>query len=181
MKNLQEVGQKAIESINKLRASDAGDLVLGIGDIIEELREQPELYQDKLDHLEGLFKEFAYGEGYKLRDKLAEEKKEDAAKVFSNAPYGMPWGSMGAGALSGVMSTPPISVSGSLQTSPMIGTAMKSVKVGDTAVVSISPVTIDPVHSAVTDALQKSQETAEQIAKKKKNKKFKPAWWKSKV
>ena len=94
MEDLREVGQRAIDSVNKLRTSDAGDLVLGIGEIIEELREEPELrlkypiqYQNKLNHLEGLFREFAYGEGYELRnnraDILAEDIKDTVGQSFS--------------------------------------------------------------------------------------------------
>ena len=83
MEDLREVGQKAIESVNKLKKSDAGDLVLGIGEIIEELREKPKLYQEKLDHLEGLFREFAYGEGYKLRNNRVDILEEYITQTMS--------------------------------------------------------------------------------------------------
>ena len=93
MEDLREVGEKAIESVNKLGASDAGDLVLGIGEIIQELREKPnlrvdkpDLYTDKLDHLEGLFREFVYGEGYELRNNraLEEKDKDDDSNGFGS-------------------------------------------------------------------------------------------------
>ncbi len=76
MEDLREVGQKAIESVGNLGASNAGDLVLGIGEIIEELREHPDQHQEKLDHLEGLFREFALGEGYELRNDRTEEPED---------------------------------------------------------------------------------------------------------
>lgn len=73
MEDLREVGKKALDSINNLGASDIGDLVLGIGEIIEELRDTPEDKRKlKLDHLKGLFREFAHGEEYELRDEVLE-------------------------------------------------------------------------------------------------------------
>ncbi len=108
MEDLREVGEKAIESINKLGASDAGDLVLGIGQIIEELRGQPDLYEDKLDHLEGLFREFVYGEGYELRNNRVPEEKEEEVN------YPAHWNGFG-GMASGLINVNlPLNISGSL-------------------------------------------------------------------
>jgi len=76
MEDLREVGKKAIETINKLKPADAGDLVLGIGEIIEELRTEPEQFREKLDHLEGLFREFTYSESYGLRNDRTVEPED---------------------------------------------------------------------------------------------------------
>tara|TARA_R110002094_G_scaffold214658_1_gene185184 strand:- start:6315 stop:6797 length:483 start_codon:yes stop_codon:yes gene_type:complete len=76
MRDLREVGQKVIDSIMKTKPTDAGDLAIGIEDIISDLRSNPAQFQEKLDHLEGLFKELAYGEEYALREK-AEDKEEE--------------------------------------------------------------------------------------------------------
>lgn len=103
MEDLREVGQKVIESINKSRTSDVGDLVLGIGEIIEELREQPELYQDKLNHLEGLFRELVYGEEYELRDRSDPDKRGDFNHTLGG--FNMP-------TVSGAFNNMPIVLSG---------------------------------------------------------------------
>ncbi len=108
MKDLREVGEKAIESVNKLGASDAGDLVLGIGQIIEELRGQPDLYEDKLDHLEGLFREFVYGEGYELRNNRVPEEKEEED---NNPSHWNGFGGMASGLINVNL---PLNISGSL-------------------------------------------------------------------
>ena len=109
MEDLREVGEKAIESVNKLGASDAGDLVLGIGEIIEELRGKPDLYEDKLDHLEGLFREFVYGEGYELRNNRVPEDKEDDDLYSFGTHNGF------GGMVSGLINVNlPLNISGSL-------------------------------------------------------------------
>jgi len=112
MEDLREVGEKAIESVKNLGASNAGDLVLGIGEIIEELRNRPELYQDKLDHLEGLFREFVYGEGYELRnDRVPEDKEDDKFNQMIGWKHGI--------ALSGLRYThSPYSISGTFVGNP---------------------------------------------------------------
>lgn len=88
MEDLREVGQKAIESVGNLGASNAGDLVLGIGEIIEDLRKEPEQYQEKLDHLEGLFREFAFGEGYELRNDRTKPPEDEDVTIAPNAISG---------------------------------------------------------------------------------------------
>lgn len=67
-----------IDSIMKTKPTDAGDLAIGIEDIISDLRSNPAQFQEKLDHLEGLFKELAYGEEYALREKVVEEEDDDS-------------------------------------------------------------------------------------------------------
>lgn len=104
MEDLREIGQKVIDAIKKRKPADAGDLALGIGEIIEELRDEPDQLRDKLGHLEGLFRELAYGEKYELR--------ADRTEVPENP----------IGALSGVMwgptNTLPIVASGSISPPP---------------------------------------------------------------
>jgi hypothetical protein len=78
MEDLREVGQNSLGAINKLGASDVGDLVLGIGNLIEELHDTPEDKRaDKLEHLRGLFREFAHGEEYEFRDERLEPAEPD--------------------------------------------------------------------------------------------------------
>jgi len=77
MRDLREVGQKVIDSIMKMKPTDAGDLAIGVEDIISDLRSNPAQFQEKLDHLEGLFKELAYGEEYALREKVEDKEEED--------------------------------------------------------------------------------------------------------
>ena len=92
MEDLRDVGKKALDSINNLGASDIGDLVLGIGEIIEELRDTPEdKKQIKLDHLRGLFREFAHGEEYELRDEVLEPQVplEDVSMSHGGALSGV--------------------------------------------------------------------------------------------
>jgi len=67
MEDLREVGKKVIKSVRDLGASTAGDLALGIGRIINELYKHPGQDKEKLDYLDGLFREFAFGEEYELR------------------------------------------------------------------------------------------------------------------
>ncbi len=177
MEDLREVGQRAIDSVNKLRTSDAGDLVLGIGEIIEELREEPELrlkypiqYQNKLNHLEGLFREFAYGEGYELRnnraDILEEDIKDTVGQSFSLSGGGM------SGGLSGLMTVTPSMISGSLPQNFF------------SSVAGMPPVTPHPDHPDHPDQeARRELEVAESLYPRSspKPKKFKKRWWKTKV
>lgn len=123
MRDLREVGQKVIDSIMKIKPTDAGDLAIGVEDIISDLRSNPAQFQEKLDHLEGLFKELAYGEEYALREK-AEDKEEDdvLGSLFgghSGSPFAMPFASGVVPAVSGAI-TP-----GSLNTIAVTGVSMK--------------------------------------------------------
>lgn len=88
MEDLREVGQNSLDAINKLGASDVGDLVLGIGDLIEELYDAPEDKREgKLEHLRGLFREFAHGEEYAFRDeRLEPQQPEDPNSVTGIMP-----------------------------------------------------------------------------------------------
>jgi hypothetical protein len=70
MEDLRDVGNKVIDNIKKTKPVDAGDLVLGIGEIIESLRREN---KDKVDHLEALFNKLVYGTPYELRDEIKEE------------------------------------------------------------------------------------------------------------
>jgi hypothetical protein len=93
MEDLRDTGRKVIESVTSLGHSDAGDLTLGIFDLIDELRDNScDDDKGKLDHLYGLFREFTFGEEYELRDK--EEKMLDRTDMF-----GFPGA---VGALSGI-------------------------------------------------------------------------------
>jgi len=164
MEDLREVGQKAIDSINKLRASDAGDLVLGIGEIIQELREQPELYQEKLDHLEGLFREFAYGEGYELRNNRVEILEEGDTLSQS---FGI------GGAMSGLMMTFP-NVSGAFPPNTF------------SSVAGIPPVmpTVTPSWDQDDTILDEEEEVEDELVPAPvipEPKKFKKRWWKTKL
>lgn len=149
MEDLRDVGQKALDSINNLGASDVGDLVLGIGNIIDELdNNQSEKQQLKIDHLRGLFREFAHGEEYALREKPVEPKEEYP---------GMP-SSVSRGALSGVLNANyPITVSGMISYSSIM-------------VTGLPPHT---GHAHLDDPYKLNQQRAEAIIKS-----FKPAWWK---
>ena len=104
MRDLREVGQKVIDSIMKIKPTDAGDLAIGVEGIISDLRSNPAQLQEKLDHLEGLFKELAYGEEYALREK-AEDKEEDdiLGSLFGSSPF-----------MSGILPNMPIAISGAV-------------------------------------------------------------------
>ena len=123
MEDLREVGQNSLDAINKLGASDVGDLVLGIGNLIEELHDTPEDKREgKLEHLRGLFREFAHGEEYEYRDERLEPRQpEDPNNVTGMLPPVNPnalfggqnpiasWSDIavsGLGAISGVYSLP---------------------------------------------------------------------------
>ncbi len=165
MEDLREVGQKAIESVNKLGASDAGDLVLGIGEIIEELRGRPEFYQDKLNHLEGLFREFVYGEGYQLRNNRGVRRQDDDTvdDIFNriNSP------DVG----SGILLTRPLSISVPLSGTFLNNSYQSPIK---------NPQTLPPMryyHEEYPLPLA----PVLQDAPKKKPKKFKKKWWNKQI
>ena len=73
MEDLRDVGNKVIDNIKKTKPVDAGDLVLGIGEIIESLRREN---KDKVDHLEALFNKLVYGTPYELRDEIKEKASQ---------------------------------------------------------------------------------------------------------
>ncbi len=88
MEDLRDIGQKALDSINRLGASDVGDLVLSIGQIVDELQDlpdreslTPELRTLKLEHLRGLFRELAYGEEYEDVTPIATRSNDWELKV----------------------------------------------------------------------------------------------------
>lgn len=166
MEDLREVGMRAIASVNKLGASDAGDLVLGIGEIIQELREEPELFQNKLDHLEGLFREFAYGEGYELRNNRAEVLEAENSIMPSSLSLGQSFGNNGMWG-SGMITVMPIS--GTFQTRP------------NSSVAGIPPV-LSPPLAALPPKPPRMVPVLEGVPKKKpkkpkKPKEFKKRWW----
>ncbi len=107
MEDLVDVGNKVIETIKRHKPADAGDLALGIGKIIDELREEQS--PAKLNHLEGLFKELAYGEEYVFRVEPPEVEED----LFKNSTLNNPFGGIIASgvptpALSGACPQPPI-------------------------------------------------------------------------
>ena len=75
MEDLREVGEKVIKAIMNRKPADAGDLALGIQQLISDMRLKPEQVKEKLEHLEGLFRELAYGEAYELRYEVEAEQK----------------------------------------------------------------------------------------------------------
>lgn len=102
MENLTEVGKKVIDTIKNIKPADAGDLTLGIGNIIEELRHTPESLHAKLDHLEGLFRELTYGEPCGLREELVDDGDPNPLQE-----WWMRFGNLGGiGALSGSIVVP---------------------------------------------------------------------------
>jgi hypothetical protein len=181
MEDLREVGQKAIASVSDLGAANAGDLVLGIGDIIEELRSNPEQYQERLDHLEGLFREFAFGEGYELRNNRTEELEDEDTSILPTV-----------GAVSGYMlpafyQFPVINASGTLPPNASNG----STSIGS-SVAGIPPVkspkdplkpssTTHPyggVSSSEEDDLLSDEKEIEELEPEKG---YEHKWWKKKV
>ena len=123
MEDLRDVGKNSLDAINKLGASDVGDLVLGIGDLIEELYDAPEDQREgKLEHLRGLFREFAHGEEYEFRDeRLTPQEPEDPYAVTpgSTSQPNLPFGGAGYGALSGVIASGAFPLSGSFNPSSL--------------------------------------------------------------
>lgn len=206
MEDLREVGQKAIESVNKLRSSDAGDLVLGIGEIIEELREQPELYQEKLDHLEGLFREFAYGEGYQLRNNRADILEEDMKQTIGTIGQSLPSSfSPKSGHVSGILPQNTFSsVAGIPPVMPSAPSPDQDDAILKEAIVEECEQSMyrDTVFAAdvykenqqviekalgipevdISDVLKRNKEAvARSIVKEIDRKPFKPRWWQSKA
>lgn len=183
MEDLHEVGKKVIAAIGDLGATNAGDLVLGIGALIDELRGQPDCYEEKLDHLEGLFREFAYGQEYALREKFEDKEEDDY------------FGGFGGFAASGLMNTSPIQVSGyPLNLSGTLSTGMmppsnhqipmppgvKPPKGSPIQGPSSNP-PINPIPAPVAVHPTWKQPEVKKKKKKKKPKVFKPAWWKTKT
>tara|TARA_S200002703_G_scaffold128763_2_gene115595 strand:+ start:2875 stop:3351 length:477 start_codon:yes stop_codon:yes gene_type:complete len=108
MHDLVETGRRIFDAITKQKPADAGDLAQGIERIIEELRSDPDQFKDKLDHLEGLFKELVYGEEYALREE-ATEKPEDFIWASGVMPNQQTFNFPISGAISGVVTPPPSS------------------------------------------------------------------------
>jgi len=106
MHDLVETGRKIFDAITKQKPADAGDLAQGIERIIEELRSDPDQFKDKLDHLEGLFKELVYGEEYVLREE-ATEKPEDFIWASGVMPTQQTFNFPISGAISGVVTPLP--------------------------------------------------------------------------
>lgn len=125
MEDLREAGNKFFEQVKRLKPADAGDLVLGIGEIIEELREENK-DQFKLEHLEGLFNELVHGRKYELRNDRTEEEDDSQTFTTGSPPLMMSGVMPVSGWLSPQMSppyqTPPQSVAnqqlGNQQTVP---------------------------------------------------------------
>tara|TARA_S200002703_G_C3765538_1_gene235662 strand:+ start:697 stop:1137 length:441 start_codon:yes stop_codon:yes gene_type:complete len=101
MHDLVETGRKIFDAITKQKPADAGDLALGIQRIIEELRANPDQFKDKLDHLEGLFKELVYGEAYELREEKAPQTQQDVTPIQKNFNFPIVSGIVSMGALHG--------------------------------------------------------------------------------
>lgn len=121
MEDLRDVGQNSLDAINKLGASDVGDLVLGIGDLIEELYDTPEDKREgKLEHLRGLFREFAHGEEYEYRDeRLEPQQPEDPSSMTGMLPNHSPFGATQfPSPLSGTIASGAVSGSYSLSNTP---------------------------------------------------------------
>tara|TARA_R110002126_G_C10490983_1_gene504803 strand:- start:44609 stop:45196 length:588 start_codon:yes stop_codon:yes gene_type:complete len=119
MRDLREVGQKVIDSIMKTKPTDAGDLAIGVEDIISDLRSNPAQFQEKLDHLEGLFKELAYGEEYALREKAEDKEEDDVLGSLFGGYNGSPFASGVMPAISGAI------MPGSLNTIASTGVSVK--------------------------------------------------------
>lgn len=62
------LGHKIVESIKDQKPNDVGNHAMGIRAVIQQLRDNPERYKDKLDHLEALFQEFVLGTPYELKE-----------------------------------------------------------------------------------------------------------------
>lgn len=187
--DLREVGEKAIDNVSDLGAAQAGDLVLGIGEIINDLRTDPEQFREKLDHLEGLFREFAYGEQYELRNDRTEEPENDFA--FGMASSGMVVTNNSNITLSGCLPQASFSFGNSVQSqNNQLGAQQSPIKTpGPAAVVPVDDDSyecyddfnqVEWIHpdAKVREEL-KAKRTREGSTSKPK--KFKPAWWKKKI
>ena len=154
MEDLSEVGRRVIAAIAKCKPADAGDLALGVESIINDLRLNPSQFEEKLNHLEGLFRELVYGEAYELREKHRplEDSFIYASGIFSPGQQQ-------------IFSFPPISGSIPYQApSPPVPNPC-----GEVALPSDSEECSLPVPD-----LEEEQEEEEE-------KTFKPAWWKVKI
>ena len=175
MEDLRDVGQKALNSINRLGASDVGDLVLGISQIVDDLQDPPdresltpELRKLKLEHLRGLFRELVHGEKY-------EDVTPIAAKVND-------WD---IGAMSGVLNNFPyaigsgISLSSSTYTFQTSNKPTESFYIDDKNNIGIRTEPGEPgiAPKIEMDAMPIIEMDAMPIVEKP----FVPRWWKSQV
>ena len=171
--NLREVGKEALRNINKLGASDAGDLVISMGKLIDELREEPD--PAKLDHLEGLFKQLTTGE-YVLREDVEEE---ELGEIQALSGYMPPMNAMPF--ISGVL--PPNSQPSAAAMPPVQPPAPNS------QTISSNPCEEEPLVEAA-DENYSFEDFNKPLQEKiypqvgvveEEEKEFKPAWWKKKV
>lgn len=179
MEDLREVGKRVLDRMKTLRPADAGDLVLGIGEIIEELREE---YQGnaKLGHLEGMFREFAYDEPYEFRNDRTEEESDNQTTTTMGG--GTPVYASGIMPVSGWLlpqrqpsyQTPPSSLPTSQnQTSPGIEPPIwQNQKVEHQQY----PVTLSPFDDDDDDVVEE-----EPLEPEEPPKPFKPKWWQKKI
>tara|TARA_R110002096_G_scaffold390110_2_gene584579 strand:+ start:1848 stop:2390 length:543 start_codon:yes stop_codon:yes gene_type:complete len=178
MRDLREVGQKVIDSIMKTKPTDAGDLAIGIEDIISDLRSNPAQFQEKLDHLEGLFNELAYGEEYALRDKVEDQEDED--DVLGNLFGGF------NGAMSGTLPLP-IAVSGAVNVQTFSLPVSNQITAGFAPPQPACPLPADDPCDEVPlgDSAENIREQLDPCSipapePEELIKPFKPAWWKTK-
>ena len=159
MEDLYAVGRDTVKNVNTLKTTDVGDLVLSIGEIIKELRDKPESYKERLDYLEGMFREFAYGEKYERPDPLKEEYE---------------WNGMFGGgvALSGVMPMP-IAVSGMCYPQPLNSSMSSSISSNPCGEVKLPENIASP--SFDDDADYNYEEDDEIVEKEPKE--FVKRWW----
>jgi len=174
MEDLREVGEKVITAIKNRKPVDAGDLAIGIGNIIEELRGQPENYEEKVNHLEGLFRELAYGEEYALRQTEKEEEKDLLDQMIAAGKTNP--------IMSGTVTMPsinnPIAVSGWFNP---IGQAPQPMQTGFSMSSSSNPCGEVPLGEPEEISLPMPEPEPEIEEVEEEPKEFKPAWWKSKV
>jgi len=171
MEDLREVGEKVINAIKNRKPVDAGDLAIGIGNIIEELRGKPEGYEEKVNHLEGLFRELVYGEEYELRKTKAEQERDlldEVLKAAQNPPIissGMFLGGNGIPAVSGYMPNFNLPIStNSINTPPVI-----------------NPCGEVPIGEPEECSMPAPEPEEEEEGEVEPDEEFKPAWWKKQV
>ena len=80
------LGNKIVESIKDQKPNDVGNHAMGIRAVIQQLRNSPEGFKDRLDHLEALFQEFALGTPYELKNPLPDSSFDII--VPSGSPLG---------------------------------------------------------------------------------------------
>lgn len=180
MKDLNETGRKVIEAIMKRKPSDAGDLALGVEQIIEDLRSNPSQFKEKLDHLEGLFKELAYGEAYALREEATKDEYEYASGVMTgqqsfnfNIPVS---GSVPMGAMSGIFApittgVQPVQPAQPISPPPITSTGNNPC--GETPLDEPEECSLP-----LGDSYENIKEQLEAREEEKPKKKFKKRWWK---